>query len=56
MHMHLAVSVMWGPLVSGGRGYLQLMRVAHARAVQGARLPWIYKSGEREGGVPYLNT
>jgi hypothetical protein len=27
-----------------------------ACAVRGARLPRTYKSGEREGGVPYLNT
>jgi hypothetical protein len=27
-----------------------------ARAVRGARLPWIYKSKEREGEVPYLIT
>jgi hypothetical protein len=52
MHTRLAVLAWWGPLVGDGRRCLQLMRTA--RAIRGAWLPWIYKSKEGEGGVPYL--
>jgi hypothetical protein len=32
MRVHLAVPVTWGPIISGRRGYVQLMRAARARS------------------------